>query len=77
MSEPLSTRYLFRIVRRSGRHPWRVETYYAEPPYGPGWAALVTGYDSADDARQQFAARWRGVTFDSGTTGTFPSQAER
>ena len=71
------SRYDFRIVRKSGRHPWRVETWDAEPPYGPAWQPLYSGFDSLAEIRAAFAGPdgWHGVVFESDTTGWFPSQS--
>ena len=44
--------YRFRIVARRGK--WRVETWDAEPPYGPAWQPALTGCESADEARTFF-----------------------
>jgi hypothetical protein len=44
------TLYTFRI-RRDSRGKWRVETWDAEPPYGPGWSPALTGALTLDDAR--------------------------
>ncbi len=72
----MNATFRFRI-RRSGAK-WRVETWDAEPPYGPGWQPLISGYVSLAEAQVDFPANWRGVVFDDPTrmTGTFPSQGE-
>jgi len=41
--------WTFRI--RQARGAWRVETWDAEPPYGPGWQPAYTHAPSLDDAR--------------------------
>jgi hypothetical protein len=72
--------FRFRINKTGGNMPgatrWRVQTYDSEPPYGPGWSPLITGYRSLEEAQTEFPKQWHGVVFDNDSrlTGTFPSQ---
>ena len=42
----------FRIRPARGR--WRVETWCAEPPFGPAWQPALTGALTVDEAREFF-----------------------
>ena len=46
------TLYTFRI--RAARGKWKIETWEAEPPYGPGWQPAYSGAPTLDDARAFF-----------------------
>ena len=43
-------KFRIRLVRGS----WRIETWEALPPYGPGWQPVYTGAPTLDDARAFF-----------------------
>lgn len=45
---------LFRFRIRAARGKWRVETWDAEPPYGPAWQPALSGALTVDEARGFF-----------------------
>ena len=44
--------FTFRIIRKGGK--WRVETWDAEPPYGPAWQPAYSGAVTVEEARLFF-----------------------
>lgn len=60
-------RIQFRI--RRVRADWRIETWFDEPPYGPGWQRMCTGNASAKEAADFMVAHFRTVEWNADRLG--------